>query len=78
MSDVQQLLTTHRQGLGSRLAVLCEAHSSPTRARMQQELAQRLPLLQWYEYEALSWDNQRAGTRMAFGQPLRPQTTPRR
>src|SRR5262249_58908481 len=26
----------------------------------------------WLEYEPLSWDNERAGTRQAFGRPLRP------
>jgi molybdopterin-containing oxidoreductase family iron-sulfur binding subunit len=72
-SEVQPLLASHRQSLGARLAILCEAHSSPTRARLQAELAKHLPLLQWYEYEPVSWDQQRAGTRRAFGQPLRPQ-----
>jgi molybdopterin-containing oxidoreductase family iron-sulfur binding subunit len=73
MSNVGSIFSSHRQTLGGRLAVLCEAHSSPTRARMQEELAKHLPLAQWYEYEPVSADNQREGTRLVYGQPLRPQ-----
>jgi molybdopterin-containing oxidoreductase family iron-sulfur binding subunit len=63
---------SHRLQQGSRLAVLSEAHSSPTRERLQSEMRAMMPLAQWYEYEPLSWDSVREGSRIAFGQSLRP------
>ncbi|HEY0478500.1 MAG TPA: TAT-variant-translocated molybdopterin oxidoreductase [Kofleriaceae bacterium] len=57
-------LPSLRAGLAN-THVLAEATSSPT------VLALRTRLLgqgvRWHEYEPLSWDNERAGTRMAFG-----------
>ena len=50
------------------VAILSEATSSPTVARLRN----KLPQVAWHEWEPLSWDNERAGTRMAFGRPLRP------
>jgi Fe-S-cluster-containing dehydrogenase component len=50
------------------VAVLSEATSSPTIARLRAQL----PNLAWYEWEPVSWDNERAGTKLAFGRPLRP------
>jgi molybdopterin-containing oxidoreductase family iron-sulfur binding subunit len=57
-----QLATTH---------ILAEATSSPTvRALRNRLIGERV---QWHEYEPLSWDNERLGTRMAFGdRSLRP------
>jgi len=55
------LATTH---------ILSEASSSPTLRALRTRL---LGLgVRWHEYEPLSWDNERAGTRMAFGRPMRP------
>jgi Fe-S-cluster-containing dehydrogenase component len=54
------------------VAVLSEASSSPTVARMRGELSKAMPGLAWHEWEAVSWDNERAGTRMALGQAMRP------
>ncbi|MEZ4361792.1 MAG: TAT-variant-translocated molybdopterin oxidoreductase [Kofleriaceae bacterium] len=54
------------------VAVLSEATSSPTVARMRGELTKAIPGLAWHEWEPVSWDNEREGTRMAFGQALRP------
>ncbi|HEX2688310.1 MAG TPA: TAT-variant-translocated molybdopterin oxidoreductase, partial [Kofleriaceae bacterium] len=51
-----QLATTH---------VLSEATSSPTARALRAELVGKG--VTWHEYEPLSWDNERAGTRMAFG-----------
>lgn len=53
------------------VAVLSEATSSPTVARMRAALQAKLPQMAWHEWEPLSWDNERAGTRQAFGRPLR-------
>jgi molybdopterin-containing oxidoreductase family iron-sulfur binding subunit len=57
----------------TRIRVLSEATSSPTVARLREQLrTQSLPGLQWFEWESVSFDNERAGTRMAFGdRPMR-------
>ncbi len=50
--------------------VLAEASSSPTLRALKQRLTQLQ--VQWHEYEPLSWDNERTGTRLAFNRPMRP------
>src|SRR5690606_26858704 len=50
--------------------VLRAATSSPTVAGLRERL--RAPGVQWHEYEPLSWDNEREGTRRVFNRPLRP------
>jgi len=59
-----------RAGLAT-TTVLSEATSSPTVRALRTKL---IGLgVRWHEYEPLSWDNERAGTRMAFGdRSLRP------
>ena len=56
---------------GKGFCVLSEASSSPTVARLREQLKKKYPDSQWYEYEPLSWDNARAGAKLAFGRPLR-------
>ncbi len=51
--------------------ILSEASSSPTVAYLKARLMEANPGLQWHEYEPLSWDNEREGTRKAFNQPVR-------
>src|SRR5262249_46049333 len=53
-----------------RARVLSEATSSPTVAALRDRLAKQN--VGWHEYEPLSWDNERAGTKLAFGRPVRP------
>lgn len=50
--------------------VLSEATSSPTILALRAELEAKG--VQWHEYEPLSWDNERVGTKMAFGRSVRP------
>ncbi len=50
--------------------VLAEASSSPTLHALKRKLEQQGVV--WHEYEPLSWDNEREGTRLAFGRPMRP------
>jgi len=59
-----------RSGLAT-AHVLSEATSSPTARALRAKL---IGLgVRWHEYEPLSWDNERVGTRMAFGdRSLRP------
>ncbi len=56
---------------GRGFRVLSEATSSVTIAGLREELLRRFPEARWHEYEPLSRDNERAGTRMAFGRPMR-------
>ncbi|MCG8416601.1 MAG: TAT-variant-translocated molybdopterin oxidoreductase [Proteobacteria bacterium] len=56
----------------SQVRVLSEATSSPTMARLRDELLRRYPSARWYEYDPLTTDNEHLGTKMAFGRPLRP------
>jgi hypothetical protein len=50
------------------MRILSEATSSPTIQFLKNELKG----VQWHEYEPISWDNERAGMRMAFGTSVRP------
>ncbi|HEY5925631.1 MAG TPA: TAT-variant-translocated molybdopterin oxidoreductase [Kofleriaceae bacterium] len=63
LADLKTALTA-----GAR--VLSEASSSPTLQALKRKLEQRGVV--WHEYEPLSWDNERAGTKAAFGRPVRP------
>ncbi|MBI1367886.1 MAG: 4Fe-4S dicluster domain-containing protein [Planctomycetes bacterium] len=54
---------------GEGLSVLCEATSSPSIAALRA----KMPKVQWYEYEALTRDNEREGAKLAFGQAVRAQ-----
>jgi MoCo/4Fe-4S cofactor protein with predicted Tat translocation signal len=55
------LATTH---------ILSEASSSPTLRALRAKLIGQG--VAWHEYEPLSWDNERAGTKLAFGAAARP------
>ena len=76
-SEVDRSLAARFAALGERggagLAVLIEASSSPTRARLQERLRASFPQATWHEFEPISRDNEREGTRTAFGAPMRPQ-----
>lgn len=57
---------------GEGLALLGERTHSPSRQRLQQELAAKLPKARWFSYEAIDTEvHQRAATK-AFGQPAQP------
>ncbi len=57
---------------GAGLCILSEASSGPTFAEMKTRLLCACPQAQWYEYEPVSRDNEREGTRLAFGRSYRP------
>ena len=61
-----------RERKGKGLAILSEATSSPSVARLRARLAEVMPSATWYEYEPISWDNEREGTKLLFGAPYRP------
>ncbi|HKE17280.1 MAG TPA: 4Fe-4S dicluster domain-containing protein [Kofleriaceae bacterium] len=63
----------HSATKGQGLRVLSEATTSPTILALRDELLRLYPQARWHEYEPLSRDNERAGTRIAFGRALRVQ-----
>jgi MoCo/4Fe-4S cofactor protein with predicted Tat translocation signal len=69
MDGFRQLVSELSKKL-SGLRILSEASSSPTVQYLRRRLVEAG--VQWHEYEPLSWDNEREGTRMAFGTPMRP------
>jgi MoCo/4Fe-4S cofactor protein with predicted Tat translocation signal len=64
---------TVREKLGAGFAVLSEANSSPTIARLRTEMLEAMPQARWVQYEPLTDDNVRAGAVAALGKPYRTQ-----
>ena len=57
---------------GEGLAFLAESSTSPSRARLQKDIADKFPKSKWFTYDAIdSGIHQRAATQ-AFGQPVKP------
>ena len=52
---------------GSGLRILTETITSPTLGRQIDDLLKQLPGAKWHQYEPLTNDNTREGTRLAFG-----------
>ncbi|MGD0390864.1 MAG: TAT-variant-translocated molybdopterin oxidoreductase [Tepidisphaeraceae bacterium] len=66
-ATIDSLATNQGQGL----AILGESTSSLTTARLKSAVLKRFPKAQFFEYEPLSRDNERAGAKLALGQPAR-------
>ncbi len=60
-----------RSAGGDGFFVVCEATSSPTLAELRGRFRKALPKATWLEYEPVSFDAEREGTRSAYGRPLR-------
>jgi molybdopterin-containing oxidoreductase family iron-sulfur binding subunit len=60
-----------RQAGGRGLRILAEASSSPSVADMRARLLKAFPEARWHEYEPISRDNERLGSALAFGRPMR-------
>ena len=57
-------------GEGAGLRVLSESVASPTLESLRAQLLAKYPGARWVEYDPISRENERAGTIVAFGQPL--------
>ena len=57
-------------GDGAGLRILSGFVSSPTLAAVRADALKKFPKAKWVEYEALSRDNELAGSQLAYGQPL--------
>jgi MoCo/4Fe-4S cofactor protein with predicted Tat translocation signal len=66
------LMAALRPAQGRGLRVLSESSSSPSFSDMKRRLTAALPESKWYEYEAVSYDNARLGSELAFGAAYRP------
>ncbi len=74
-NDTNEFIRNHfaqkkdRKGKG--VFILSEASSSHSLQDMRNRLKNVFPALKWHEYESISTDNEREGTRIATGQTLR-------
>ena len=59
------------QNKGEGLAILSEASQSPTVERLRAKMAETVPGARWFTWDPINFDNQLAGTRIAFGSPQR-------
>ena len=59
-------------GDGAGLAFLMEQSSSPSRARLQQAIADKFPNAKWHIYEAVDLDLPRKAATLAYGAPVEP------
>ncbi len=68
-SDFESLARERFSGTG--VAVLTGASSSPTLAALRERFLTAHPEVRWYEHEPITRDNEREGTRLAFGSMVR-------
>jgi MoCo/4Fe-4S cofactor protein with predicted Tat translocation signal len=71
-SSLKPIMDAVRTTQGRGLRVLSESSSSPSFADAKQRLVAAFPQAKWYEYEAISADNVRLGSELAFGTAYRP------
>ena len=71
--DFEVFAAERFSGNGAGVAVLASSSSSPTRAFVRDRFLAAHPDARWFEYEPASRDNEREGTRLAFGSMLRVQ-----
>jgi MoCo/4Fe-4S cofactor protein with predicted Tat translocation signal len=70
-SDFELLVGERFSGAGAGVAVLVGASSSPTLAALRDRFLGARSEARWYEYEPVSRDNEREGTRLVFGSVVR-------
>jgi molybdopterin-containing oxidoreductase family iron-sulfur binding subunit len=68
----KDLMAAARTSQGRGFRILSESTSSRTVADMKRRLLAALPEAKWYEYEAVSADNIRLGSELAYGAAYRP------
>jgi MoCo/4Fe-4S cofactor protein with predicted Tat translocation signal len=70
---IQKHFAALKPGRGQGVAFLAESSSSLTTADIRNRVSQVFPESRWFEYESVSDDQEREGTRLALGQPARVQ-----
>ncbi len=71
VAALRALGETAKTTRGAGLHILSEASSSLTVRALRQEIQAAMPGVMWHEYEPLSTDEQREGSRLSFGAPHR-------
>jgi len=72
LDALDQVAKSAQANGGKGLSFLAEQSSSPSRERLQQALATKLPQAKWYEYEPVDFDIHREAASKAFGRPVSP------
>jgi molybdopterin-containing oxidoreductase family iron-sulfur binding subunit len=72
VGELTSKLDAAAQNGGARLRVLMESTTSPSAARLKTAFLQRFPKAKIHTYDSASAANVRAGTKIAFGDSLRP------
>jgi molybdopterin-containing oxidoreductase family iron-sulfur binding subunit len=70
-SAAKTLAAGLKEKKGAGFAILTEANSSPSYWAQRKALLAAYPQAKWYEYEAISRDNDRDGSNLAFGRVQR-------
>jgi len=70
-SYLKSVPALQQNGLDKGVAVLAEASSSPTLARLRQQFKEKFPGAKWYTYAPVNRDHEIEGAKLAFGQPAR-------
>lgn len=73
LADLNDLLKQHESNRGAGLRFLTETVCSPTLAEQLRDLLKRFPAAKWHQFQPLTRDNVREGSRLAFGQVLETQ-----
>ncbi len=67
LSDLNQLISEQHSKQGSGLRFLTETITSPTLAAQLGEIQRQFPNAKWHQYDAITRDNVREGSQLAFG-----------
>ena len=70
-AEGRKLFDAAKSAGGAALRFLSAASSSPALNEVKKRLRTAFPQAKWYEYEAASRDNERTGSKLAFGAPKR-------
>ena len=70
LGELNVIIREQEARKGKGLYFLTETVTSPTLAWLLRELLQRFPAARWHQYDPISRDNIREGSRLAFGQFL--------
>lgn len=72
MDALQALSTEAMKSGGQGLYFLAGQSSSPSRARLQKIIGEKLPQSKWHEYEPVDFDVHRQAATLAFDKPVKP------
>jgi molybdopterin-containing oxidoreductase family iron-sulfur binding subunit len=75
-AEFESFARTHFAGFdssgGAGLAFLVEKATSPSRDALRDKIVKKWPKAKWLPYEAIDNEGEIAGTRIAFGSPMKP------